>query len=107
MKFCTTCKARLDIRTPPGSDKIIFECFGCKKIYSSTPSDTLMYSRKYDQREDKSQYRFLANIAYMDDNLKIKKRCKKCSEEYVKLAITGNNMTRHFACVCGYIWSEG
>ncbi len=106
MKFCIKCNTRLDLRTPPGKDNIIFECFGCHEIYSSTTKDTLIASREYNQESDIAWDRFISNAAFMDDNTKVKKKCLKCPKEYVKIVITGDNMKRYFTCTCGYYWSE-
>ncbi len=107
MKFCTICKAILSLQTPIGKDEIIFECLGCKERYESTPEDTLIYSMDYKQQDNKSQYKFIKNIAHMDDNIKIKKKCKKCPEEYVRLAILGEDMIKYFGCSsCDFVWSE-
>lgn len=103
MKFCEICKAKLNKLTP---DEIVFECTACKQIYPSTADDTLMYERSYKINEDEAQYKFLRNAAFMDDNLKEKKLCKACGKKYVRIAIIGDDMIKHFICKCGVIWTE-
>lgn len=94
--LCSTCR---NLLCPKYMEKtMLFECNNCGKMYNSTTIDSL----RYDEQPKSSNFGIeiiTKNIASDPVNMKIIKKCTKCSYMFSKRIQTSNNMKSIFACI--------
>ncbi len=103
MKFCNYCKNLLNINTTTGN--LIYDCSACGSIEQSNDDDSLLYSIEFKGKKAEHKFNeFIQNVTKDPTTPIIKKRCEKCSSDYMKYIRIGVDSELIYICSCGSIY---
>lgn len=99
LKFCDECSALLKPTTATG--ELIFHCI-CKKIFNSTPEDSLRSEEHLETHDSGLKYEVLvSNSPHDTAGKKVLRECTKCGAPYLTMLYIGANETPLYVCSCG------
>ena len=103
--FCLSCDSLLVANTTANS--FVYQCTSCDKLYPIDDKDTLVYEQ--DKSIQLTYSRILRTAIDDPVNPIVKKKCKKCSNNYVKqIRLNDANLRLINTCMgCKHQWIEG
>lgn len=101
MKYCNECMNIMKQITI--NSKLEFQCNMCLNIVDGTDFDVWIDGMSYDQQESADMFdRLFKNAAYDRTGYIVKRTCKKCNLDYMKLVRVGEDQNIKFICDCGH-----
>ena len=100
-KFCDECRSLLMSSTTTG--ELVWHCIPCRKIFKSTPEDTL---RKEEYTGSQSTWQmysvFIENAPFDTAGKKVKRTCEACGLDFMTSMYIGVDETPLYVCSCGH-----
>lgn len=101
MKFCDNCRRILDRHIVTG--QVIFQC-SCGIKYDGNDEDSLIDEEFASNAAEESHVKFADFIdgsAFDPTNFIVKRDCKRCKKDHMKMIRVGDNKTVIYTCDCG------